>query len=153
MSQTRLTGDAWHKSHPPSTYANNGRPLGSKNYFGFDVKLFCRSVIEDPEYRQRIRQQAIAGTLPPPLEIALWTYAYGKPKDQTQVEAAEQTQSAVAAMSLEERAARAREIADRLDEIAKDRRELDADDAEKQHAEETIDAEWRDAETDGLGTS
>ena len=56
-----------------------GRPKGAKDKISEEVKALARSVLEQPKYLQRIKSQAIEGTLHPKIESMLWAYAYGQP--------------------------------------------------------------------------
>lgn len=58
-----------------------GRRMGSKNKRRRDIETYCRSIVEDATYRAQLQARALAGTLPPPLEVLLFHYAYGKPSE------------------------------------------------------------------------
>jgi hypothetical protein len=60
-----------------------------------------------------LKSRAHAGTLPPPVEIMLWHYRYGKPKDQLVISKGEEN---LTEMSVEELAIRAKAIADDLEQ-------------------------------------
>ena len=62
--------------------AGRGRPKGSPNKVTAEVQRFARDIVEDPEYRENLRTAARNRKLHPQVEIMLWNYAYGKPKDE-----------------------------------------------------------------------
>lgn len=59
----------------------NGRPKGKSNKATADAKAACGLIVDDPEYRKKLRERALAGDLPPAVETMLWHYAKGKPKE------------------------------------------------------------------------
>ena len=56
------------------------RPKGAVNMTARSIQLFCRSVAEDPAYRQTVLDRARTGQLGS-MEAVILAYAYGKPKD------------------------------------------------------------------------
>lgn len=58
-----------------------GRPKGVPNRATIEVRESCRAIVEDPEYRARLKQRALTGRLNPAVEVMLWHFAYGKPRD------------------------------------------------------------------------
>ncbi len=46
-------------------------------------------LVDDPEYLRRLRQRLLDGELPPAIEVMLWHYAKGKPKDVLEVSGAD----------------------------------------------------------------
>jgi hypothetical protein len=62
-----------------------GRPKGRKDDKTLEAEQFARSVIRSPAYRKRLIEQAELGTLAPPIQSMLWAYAYGKPKESSEV--------------------------------------------------------------------
>jgi hypothetical protein len=66
--------------HPNSIEHRGGRPKGSVNFRTRQVQTFCRSVCEDPLYRQDIVDRARSGNLGA-MEAVIWAYAYGRPKE------------------------------------------------------------------------
>jgi hypothetical protein len=63
-----------------------GRPKGSPNRATVEAKQVCAELIDDPEYRSKLKKRLLAGTLPPVLECLIWHYAKGKPKDEANVQ-------------------------------------------------------------------
>ena len=63
-----------------------GRSKGTPNKATQEAKAFCASMLEDPDYREKLQRRLLAGKLPPPLEAMLWHYAYGVPKQTVAVE-------------------------------------------------------------------
>ncbi len=57
-----------------------GKPPGTKAKITPEVQQLARSIIERKEYMDRIKAQAVEGTLHPKIESMLWAYAYGTPK-------------------------------------------------------------------------
>lgn len=49
------------------------------------AKQRCRKILEDPAYEKQLRDRALAGSLPPALEIMLHHYAYGKPIEKIEI--------------------------------------------------------------------
>jgi hypothetical protein len=45
------------------------------------VKKICKKLILNPEYQQVIKRKMLDCTLHPSVQILLWYYAYGKPKE------------------------------------------------------------------------
>lgn len=54
-----------------------GRPKGSISQATREIAAFCRSVIDSPEYRQRLYDDAIGRRLSPAVEMMLWDRAHG----------------------------------------------------------------------------
>ena len=49
-----------------------------------EIRQLARHLLEEKTYRRSLRRRLMNGTLGP-LEIVLWHYAYGKPKDQLEM--------------------------------------------------------------------
>ena len=64
-----------------------GRPKGSPNRITREFRLFARSVLGDPQYRENFFHRARTGTLAPPLELFLWQTFLGKPAEFLKLEA------------------------------------------------------------------
>ena len=62
-----------------------GRPKGVPNRATVEAKEFCASIIDDPEYQQALRRRALKGELPPVIEVMIWHYAKGRPKESVAV--------------------------------------------------------------------
>lgn len=62
-------------------YTGPGRPKGIPNKVTAEIRQLARHLLQDKAYRRSLRRRLVNGTLGP-LEIVLWHYAYGKPKDQ-----------------------------------------------------------------------
>jgi hypothetical protein len=59
-----------------------GRPKGSIAQATLEIRAFCRSVVDSPEYRQKLYDDACARRLSPAVEMMLWDRAYGSvPKE------------------------------------------------------------------------
>ena len=66
--------------HPNSVEHRGGRPKGSVNWQTKQVQTFCRSICEDPLYRQDLVERARSGRLGA-MEPVIWAYGYGRPKE------------------------------------------------------------------------
>ena len=58
-----------------------GRPKASANKYTGDMRVFCRSLIENPTYRKDLEVKFKDGKQTPAMEQMVWYYAYGKPKE------------------------------------------------------------------------
>ena len=63
-----------------------GRPKGVPNKATVEVKAWAQSVLEDPKVRSKTLHLARDGRLAPAILIELLHYAYGKPKDTTDLQ-------------------------------------------------------------------
>lgn len=63
-----------------------GRKRGTPNKATREAKEFCASIIDDPTYQQNLRERAIKAELSPAVEVMLWHYARGVPKQTVAVE-------------------------------------------------------------------
>lgn len=73
----------FERGHPP--YIGPGRPKGSLNKTTVEAKSLARQLIDDSLYRKNLLnrlQQGEAGQM----EVVLWHYAYGKPKEAVEVD-------------------------------------------------------------------
>ena len=59
-----------------------GRLLGQPNHATLEIKDFGRAIIEDPVYRERLKQRILDGEAPQ-IEALLYHYTYGRPKQDT----------------------------------------------------------------------
>jgi hypothetical protein len=50
-----------------------------------EAREIAARLVDDPEYQRRLRQRLLDGELPPAIEVMLWHYAKGKPKDVVEV--------------------------------------------------------------------
>jgi len=62
-----------------------GRRKGTPNKVTTEAKAVCAAILDDPTYRTNLTARARAGTLAPAVEVMLWHYAFGKPKDSLDV--------------------------------------------------------------------
>ena len=62
-----------------------GRKHGARNKRTQEVEAYARGIVEDPEVRAMMRQQAREGMLPAPIVLMLHAYAYGKPVERVEV--------------------------------------------------------------------
>lgn len=87
----------------------NGRPKGSANKATVEAKAAAAAIVDDPDYREALKQRIIKGTAPH-MEPLLWAYAKGKP-----IERVEQGgPGAFAALSDDELRERLTEVLDKL---------------------------------------
>lgn len=61
-----------------------GRRPGSRNRATVEAREFATKLIDDPEYRDALRQRLIAGTAGQ-MEVLMWAYAKGRPVERTEV--------------------------------------------------------------------
>jgi hypothetical protein len=66
----------FHKGKPKT----GGRHAGTPNKATVEIKEFARSILEDPLYQKRLRGRISQGKAPQ-IEVLLFHYAYGKPKE------------------------------------------------------------------------
>ncbi len=71
------------KGHPP--YYGPGRPKGSLNKRTLEAKAFARQLVCDPTYLQNLQAALGNRNVEASLEAMLWHYAYGKPKEQLEL--------------------------------------------------------------------
>ena len=62
-----------------------GRPGGVPNKVTQEVRGLAREPVERPAYRTGLEKGLDAGTLDTSLQVMLWHYAYGKPKETLRV--------------------------------------------------------------------
>ncbi len=67
----------------PETAPRAGRPKGCLNKTTIEVKELAQSLIENPEYRRNLMERITAGEAPQ-MEVLMWFYAYGKPKERVE---------------------------------------------------------------------
>src|SRR5262245_50961622 len=65
--------------------AGPGRPKGALNKVTREVRQICTSLVDNPTYQARLQQRLLSGKLSPAVEVMLWSYAYGKPKESIEV--------------------------------------------------------------------
>jgi hypothetical protein len=75
-----------HVGRPKGIPKTGGRRKGTSNKATREAKEFCASIIDDPEYQRTLRERAINATLSPAVEVMLWHYARGVPKQTVAVE-------------------------------------------------------------------
>jgi hypothetical protein len=63
-------------------HTGKGRPKGSPNKVSSEVRAIARALVEDRAYRRALQERLRDGTAAPAVEVMLWNYAYGKPKDE-----------------------------------------------------------------------
>jgi hypothetical protein len=68
------------------TAKTGGRRRGTPNRATREAKAFCASIVDDPRYQRNLRARAIKATLSPAVEVMLWHYARGVPKQTVAVE-------------------------------------------------------------------
>lgn len=74
----------------PGNVANpRGRPKGVPNKATTEAKEACALIVDDPEYREMLKQRAILGKLAPGVETMLWDRAKGKVKDHVELTGAD----------------------------------------------------------------
>ena len=68
----------------PPRHSGPGRPKGIPNRVTAEIRQLARTLLEDKPYRRSLRRRLMNGTLGA-LEIVLWHYAYGKPKEHVEM--------------------------------------------------------------------
>jgi hypothetical protein len=68
------------------TRAGKGRPPGALNKTTREIREAARTLLDRPEYRASLQQRLDAGQAPH-METLLHHYAFGKPKEQMDVDA------------------------------------------------------------------
>ena len=74
---------------PPFTKGGKpgpGRPKGTISKATLEVRAFCRSVVESPEYRQRLFDDLIERRVSPAVELMLWDRAFGAVPKELRIE-------------------------------------------------------------------
>lgn len=66
---------------PPKRGYRAGRKKGATDLAKREIKAFARDILESPLYFQRLRARVLAGKAPQ-IEVLLYHYAYGKPREQ-----------------------------------------------------------------------
>jgi len=61
-----------------------GRPKGVPNKATVEAKAAATLIVDDPKYRENLLHRARAGKLAPGMEVVLWSYAKGRPKEQNE---------------------------------------------------------------------
>ena len=77
------TALAAHRGRPKGTPKTGGRKRGSPNKVTVEVRTWARRVVEDPQVHATTLDLARSGRLAPAVLIELLHYAYGKPKETT----------------------------------------------------------------------
>jgi hypothetical protein len=60
-----------------------GRKPGVPNKATVAVKEAARELVEQAAYREALARRLVSGRLAPAMETTLWHYAYGRPKEST----------------------------------------------------------------------
>jgi hypothetical protein len=69
-------------SFVPGSRTGKGRPKGSPNKVSSEVRAIAKALVEDRAYREGLQERLRDGTAAPAVEVMLWNYAYGKPKNE-----------------------------------------------------------------------
>jgi len=80
MTTTSLTS---RRGRPKGIAKTGGRQKGTPNKSTVQVRTWARRVVEDPQVQARTLDLAREGRLAPAIHIELLHYAYGKPRDTT----------------------------------------------------------------------
>ena len=67
--------------NPNGRTPGSGRKPGTPNKVTVVVSAYARGLVEDTQVQAKILEQAREGTLPAPLMVLLFHYAYGKPPE------------------------------------------------------------------------
>jgi hypothetical protein len=80
-------GGVTGKGFQPGQSGNpGGRQKGTPNKATREVRELARRLVEDPEYQLKLKARLDAGQASA-LELLLWHYAYGKPKEAVELTA------------------------------------------------------------------
>lgn len=64
-------------------HKTGGRQKGSRNKRTAGIEALAQGILEDPAYQRKLKERALAGALPPALEVLLYHYLWGKPAEAT----------------------------------------------------------------------
>ncbi len=103
-------------------YPGGGRPKGSLSAKTLQIQAFCRSICEDPEYRESLLKRARAGTLGS-MEPVIFAYGYGKPKESVDIRVGRIGED-LSALSMEELTLHAEDLVRQLHEAQDLERQL-----------------------------
>jgi len=70
----------------PGRKKTGGRPAGTPNRVTLEAKEVAAKLVDDPEYRREFKRRLLAGKLAPALEVMVWHFAYGKPRETVALE-------------------------------------------------------------------
>jgi hypothetical protein len=62
-----------------------GRKPGSRNKRSEGIEEIAQDIIMNPVYQKNLRERALAGTLPPMVEVLLYHYLFGRPVDKLEL--------------------------------------------------------------------
>lgn len=74
--------------------AGPGRPKGSQNKITKAAKDLAAAIVGDPEYLAQLKRRVMAGTAGQ-MELLLWHYQHGKPKEQMELSGSVETPTQV----------------------------------------------------------
>ena len=66
---------------PRGSLKSGGREAGTPNKASGEARALCAALIKDSAYHIRLRERLVAGELAPAIEILLWHYAAGRPRE------------------------------------------------------------------------
>ena len=76
----------WKNNERFTKNIGRGRPPGSPNRNTIMGRDFARDLLASEEYQESLKRRIVNGTLSPLIEILLYHYAYGKPKDTLEIQ-------------------------------------------------------------------
>lgn len=114
----RCRNKALHAGHcsfteSPSKRSQKEKPK-KKIHVSRETKLSCLEMIEDPIYRQQLLRDLRARNLRPAVEVMLWYYAKGKPKELVEHSGTLSLQQELSTLTDEQLRTRALDIASML---------------------------------------
>ncbi len=103
-------------------YAGGGRPKGSLSLKTLQIQAFCKSIVEDPEYRAAILQRARTNQLGS-MEPVIWAYGYGRPKETIDLHVG-RLEEDLSSLSVQDLALRAADLLSQLREAEEVERQI-----------------------------
>lgn len=94
---------------PLAPWYAGGSNAGVTQYSRSEAQSFCRGLLTSQTYRDKLKERVENGSIPAPLEMMLWGYAFGKPQESVDITVREDL-STLSTAQLAERAEQALQI-------------------------------------------
>lgn len=85
MAGHKLLPNAGHRNLKPGSKKGSKRKPYDRPSLDPKVKGIARRFVDNPQYRAMLREKMKDGTLHPSVQVMLWQYAYGRPKEEVEV--------------------------------------------------------------------